>query len=361
MGARGPIPGGVTPVADPAARYDRPRAVELDNGSPNDPEMTAMNDCDRVEIPTPFGVGTVNCYLFTGDGLTVLDPGPATDDAYRTLDAELERRGSTPADIDRIVVTHPHMDHFGLAGRLVAESGATVCAHAAATAHLEDPDGYFERERAFFTPFLRSMGVPADTVETVLELPEPYARFQEPVAVDRELADGDRLDVGSELTVVHTPGHSPSAICLLAAEDGVAFTGDHVLAAVTPNPLLTLAPGTDDERTRSLPTYLESLASLRTEPVTIGYGGHGEPMPDLPGRIDETIAHHEDRKERIAELLEPIEPATAYQLMGELFPDLPATELYPGMSEIIGHLDLLEDDRRVSTTTDAETVHYRLR
>lgn len=311
-----------------------------------------MDIMKRVPIPTPFGVGRVNCYLFPENELTVLDPGPATEEAYEELEQSLARIGRGIDEIDRVLITHPHMDHFGVVGRIVEESSARIFAHTDAVKRLSDPIGYFKKEQAYFRPFLLSMGMPGDTVDTVLELPEPYTTYQDPVAVTDELADGDIIDVGINLECVSTPGHAPGSHCFLAASEDAMFTGDHVLSDITPNPLLTLVPGSDDERTRSLPTYLESLRKvLELEEVavkeTVGQGGHGEPIQNLHDRVQETIAHHQDRKERIADLVAEHEPTTAYRIMKEMFPSLPATEMFPGMSEVIGHLDLLEDENRI--------------
>jgi len=191
------------------------------------------------------------------------------------------------------------------------------------------------------------MGMPTDTVETVLELPEPYTDYQDPVTVTHQIADGDVIDVGIDLECISTPGHTPGSICYLAASEDIMFTGDHVLPDITPNPLLTLVPGSDDERTRSLPTYLESLRKILEREGAVGYGGHGEPILALQDRARETIAHHQDRKERIFDLIADREPTTAYRIMTEMFPNLPATEMFSGMSEVIGHFDLLEDENRV--------------
>jgi len=251
------------------------------------------------------------------------------------------------------------MDHFGLAGRIVEESGAGVLAHGDAVERLADPAGYFQREREFFHPFLVSMGVPRDTVGTVLSLPESFMEYQEPVSVTDELADGDAIDVGVELDCISTPGHAPGSLCYLAAAEDVIFTGDHVLTDVTPNPLLTLVPGSDTERTRSLPTYLDSLRKILDVEATVGYGGHGDPIPAVHERIRETLSHHDDRKERIATIVARDEPTTAYEVMKDMFPGLPATELFSGMSEVIGHLDLLEDEDRVLLTETEGVKRYR--
>lgn len=319
-----------------------------------------MDDMDRCSIPTPFAVGRVNCYLFVGNGLTLVDPGPATAESGDALEACLDRRGFDFADVDRILITHPHMDHFGIAHQIAAESGAEVLAHTDAAPWMADPIGYFERERAYFAPYLVSMGMPDETVDTVLDLPEPFTDYQDPVDLDRELAEGDSIDVGVDLECVHTPGHAPGSVSFLVDSADAVLTGDHVLPDVTPNPLLTLAPGSDDERTRSLPTYLDSLRKLLDYDASLGYPGHGEPMSNLAARIHETIDHHEERKERIAGILESEGPTTAYQIVTEMFPDLPATELYAGMSEVIGHLDLLEDEQRVCIRETDGVLEYEL-
>lgn len=121
------------------------------------------------------------------------------------------------------------------------------------------------------------------------------------------------------------------------------FTGDHVLPDITPNLHLTISPSSNG-RSKSLPTYLGSLRKVLKTKATIGYGGHGEPIKPLDDRVKETITHHQQRKKRIAKLVADKEPTTAYEIVKEMFRDLPATEMFAGMSEVIGHLDILEDE-----------------
>lgn len=320
----------------------------------------AMDIADRLEIPTPFEVGRVNCYAFTGENLTLVDPGPATEDAYSVLSAQLADRGYHLTDVDRILITHPHMDHFGMADRIATEADARVIAHADAGPRLADPEAFFDREQAFFRPFLLSMGLPERVVDTVVGLPEPYRRFQDPVDLDRGLVEGETVDVGVDLETVSTPGHAPASLCFVVSDKDVVFTGDHVLSEISPNPLLTLEPRTTDERTRSLPDYIDSLRKLRSADAKVGYGGHRGRINDLQSRIREIDDHHQQRKERIAGILEEQGTTTAYRLMQELFPDLPATEMFPGMSEVIGHLDLLEDEDRVDITERDDVKYYDL-
>jgi len=317
-----------------------------------------MVDYERLRIPTPFSIGRVNCYVFSEGPLTLLDPGPRTEEAYELLRTHLEGAGRSISEVERILITHPHMDHYGLAGSLARESGASVVAHADAVEQLADPDGYFAREQAFFVPFFRSMGVPESIADTVVELPQPYTDFREAVPVDRPLEDGDTVGPDDELTALETPGHSPGSICFVA--DDAVFTGDHVMMDISPNPLLTLEPGTTDERTRSLPAYLDSLERMAAVDPSVGCAGHRAQVPDVQHRAEEIVAHHHERKEHIAEMIADEDTATAYQLMQGLFPDLPVTETFPGMSEIIGHLDLLEDEGRVEILEVDGVRQYKL-
>ena len=321
-----------------------------------------MNDVERIAIPTPFQIGRVNCYAITRGSLTLIDPGPLTDDAYTELTDSLEGLGYATEDVDRVLITHPHIDHFGLADRIRNESEATICAHRDAVDVLADPTANFEREQAFFRPYLASVGVPEQLLETVVTLPESYNRFREPVAVDRALAEGDEivLDETTTLEAIHTPGHAPASVCFLDRERQSAFTGDHVMADISPNPLLTLEPGTTDQRTRSLPDYLAALEHIATEDVTTGYGGHRDIIPDIPNRVEEIVAHHDERSDRVSGLLADHGPMTPYKLMTLEFPDLPATETFAGMSEIIGHLDVLEDASRVEKVERDEQSTYEL-
>lgn len=89
----------------------------------------------------------VNCYFSTGNELSVIDPGPATDDAFDELESSLTHIGYRIEDIDRILVTHPHIDHFGLAGRIVDRSGARVFAHKDTADRLTDSIEYSKKEQ----------------------------------------------------------------------------------------------------------------------------------------------------------------------------------------------------------------------
>ena len=95
---------------------------------------------NRISVPVPFEMGRVNTYAA---GRTVVDPGPDSETAWETVTEALADDDLTPADVERVVVTHPHPDQFGLAGRF-RERGATVCASPEAAPVIGDFDGHLD-------------------------------------------------------------------------------------------------------------------------------------------------------------------------------------------------------------------------
>ncbi len=304
----------------------------------------------RIPVPGPLGADHVNCYLLPGEPCTLIDTGPHRG-AWDALVDGLAEEGVSPADVDRVLLTHHHSDHFGNAHRL-RDAGATVMSHRDAAPIVESYPAHRERSDAFFSTYFTSHGMPADVADGLVASTLPDADCS--VQVDRRLAPGDTVTVpGGILELVDAPGHASGNAVFMG--DGTAFTGDTVLQDITPNPTLQL-PRDGEEPPASLAIYLDTLSRLKTVLPDQGYGGHGPPIPDVPGRIREIEEHHADRLETVHGLLDG--PTTAFTVMNELFPDLSEPQYYFGMSESIGHLVLLEMDGRVSRTERDGTVYF---
>jgi len=295
----------------------------------------------RLSIPTPFQVGPVNAYLA---GRTLVDPGPGSEEAWASLLDALEARGLGPTDVEQVLITHPHPDHFGLARRL-RESGARVVASETTAEIVADFEARFEYERAFFVEFFERHGMARSTAELVTDLPESFLSAAPGVETDRRLADGDAVTVDdAEVTAELVEGHAPGeTIFTFDAGSGErAIVGDHVLPDITPNPLLQPPVAEGGERPRVLPAFNRSLERLRERAFDRLLPGHREEISTPTERIDEILAAHEDRTENVRAIVAEAEPITAVEAMDELFDDLPATEYFPAMSEAVGHLDVLE-------------------
>lgn len=209
-----------------------------------------------VPVPVPSNpIRFTYCYVIRyASGTLVVDPGADASGSWTALTTALDQLGVID-DVRGVVVTHFHFDHWQLADRLAAHTGAWVAvSHAehewiAGLAHADLSD---DAARARFVAW----GVPAAEAE-LLARTEDYGETLGYATPGRLLRDGDLLADG-DLRVVITPGHSPGHLCLVDEDRGLLFSGDHVLPGITPYVALNhFGPGDP------LGDYLRSLDRLR--------------------------------------------------------------------------------------------------
>jgi len=312
----------------------------------------------RESLPTPFQVGPVNAYLADR---TVVDPGPDSEEAWSTLLGALEGRGLTPADIEQVLITHPHPDHFGLAHRF-RDEGARIVASEAAAPILEDFAGRLDYEQSYFESFFERCGMASDTASTVTELPRAFLNYASSVVVDERVSEGDRINIDDRPVTVHpVTGHAVGEVIFeyQAGDERSAIVGDNVLAEITPNPFLQPPTEEGAQRPRVLPRYNESLESLAEVDFDRFLPGHRGEIDAPSERIEQILVEHEQRTGTVAELVDG--PTTPVDVMEGLFDDLAVTEQFSGMSEAVGHLDVLEERGRVEREESGGVFVYRSR
>lgn len=295
-------------------------------------------------LPTPYPVGPVNAYLLPGPPVTLVDCGPKTPEALTALRDGLERAGARLEEIERLVITHGHLDHFGLAATVAAESGAEVCAHRADLPKLTGDRAFVEPMRVL----VREAGFPSSVAEVLLEALRRYRGQFDPITPACLLNDGDLLPLADgALEVLHTPGHAQGHICLRNGlwDGGALISGDLLLEEISPNPLVEFDGS--GQRIRTLPVLLRSLQRIIALEPAITYPGHGDPIPEPAWRARELLLHHEARKDRLAQMLAG-RAWTLREVAAAWFPDLSPANLILGLSEVLGHLDLIEEAGRLA-------------
>ena len=316
-----------------------------------------------LPIPTPFAVGRVNCYLIEDDPLTLVDTGPNSGKALDALERALAEHGRRIEDLERIVITHQHLDHLGLVGILADRSGAEVCALDLLAPVVEEFGAHAERDDELAEALMLRNGIPRDVVTALRSVSRSFRGWGGSAPVDRPLADGEALSFADRrLQVLHRPGHSPSDTLFWDPERAVLFGGDHLIAHISSNPLVSRPLGgrsgePGDGRPRALMMYMESLRETRKLPVEVVLPGHGEPVTDHVALIDERFAMHERRARKIAGLLAE-RPLTAYEIAQALWGNVAVTQAYLTLSEVLGHADLLVDRGQAREVEVAGVVHY---
>jgi glyoxylase-like metal-dependent hydrolase (beta-lactamase superfamily II) len=344
--------------------------------SPTAPARARAQGVHCLAIPTPFAVGRVNCYLIEDEPLTLLDTGPNSATSLTALEAALAEHGHRAEDLERIVVTHQHIDHIGLVEILAKRSGAEVCALDLLAPWLANYKQEMEENDSFSAEIVLLGGIPQDVVYALRAVSASFRAWGAAAHVTRPLAEGELLEFASRSwRVLHRPGHSPSDTVFFDEAAGELFGGDHLIKHISSNPLISrplgpMSPRGDtgneikearpkeaEERPRALMIYMDSLRSTREMELEVVYAGHGEPVEDHRKLIDERMGMHERRANKLHGLIAE-RPRNAYELAQEMWGNVAVTQAFLTLSEVLGHVDLLIEEGRVRESEAGGVVSF---
>lgn len=313
-----------------------------------------------LAVPTPFAVGRVNCYLIDDDPLTLVDAGPNSGTSLVTLERALAEHGRRIEDLERIVLTHQHIDHIGLAQILADRSGAEICALDRLAPWLARYSEGMEGDDRFAAEVMLHHGIPADLVQALRAVVLQVRGWGASATVTHTVSDGGTLGfAGRSWTVHHRPGHSPSDTVFHDERSGELFAGDHLIGHVSSNAVISrpLEGGSPDRRPRSLLIYLESLRATREMDVEVVLPGHGKPVTGHRELIDQRFALHERRARKIASMVAEA-PLTAYEIAQTMWGNVAVTQAYLTLSEVLGHTDILLERGEIVEQEDDGVVHF---
>jgi glyoxylase-like metal-dependent hydrolase (beta-lactamase superfamily II) len=257
----------------------------------------------RIVAPNPSpltGPGT-NSYVIGQTRPVVIDPGTA-DAAH--LERIIDVAGGA---LDRVLCTHSHPDHSPGAAELRSRTGARV-----------------------------------------LGLPAPRDPYQDPsYAPDTALHDGESVSHAEfRLRVVLTPGHVSNHACLLLEDEGLLFTGDHLMQGTT---VVIIPPE------GSMRDYLASLRRLQHMPVASLAPGHGTVIPDAQTEISRVIAHRLAREAKVVSALSARARATIDELLPAVYDDVPVSLHGWARHSLLAHAIKLVEEGRATVSGDCYT------
>lgn len=308
----------------------------------------------RIQLDNALFEGRNAVYLFGAQGTgptTLVDTGLATTSVREDLRDGLAARGVAVTDLDRVLLTHYHADHAGLAGELQADSGATVHVHRADAQLVAQEAGAWESLRDRHLAAFDEWGMPDAERDELLAFLDAHDDIVGTPAEVEPFEDGATFQAGSTtLRAIPLPGHTKGLCGFEGSIEGenALLSGDALLPKYTPN-----VGGADVRTQNALAKYLESLAQIVDADYDRAYPGHRDPIHDPTARAETIRRHHRDRTSHVIEVLQEHGPADAWTVSAHLFGDLENIHVLHGPGEAAAHLEHLVDYGVVERSDDA--------
>lgn len=291
----------------------------------------------RIRLPFHLELNHVNVYLvrLASDGWMMIDTGFGNNDSWDALLVGLAQAGVGWSAIRELFITHTHPDHWGLAPRILSESGAKLSMHAIEAANLRRLADSVAKP-SLLDKRLRSWGTPEDQILRITGAFLDIRQRFDAIEPDRVFEGGETIETEAlgAVRTVFTPGHSPGHLCLYSERERLLVSGDHVLPKITPH--ISWAIESD-----ALADYRASLDVVAALPVDTVVSGHGEPFDDLAERAVEIKRHHDSRCAKIRAAL-AAGATTPHEIVTVLWPKALSPFNYRfAIYEVMAHLKFM--------------------
>lgn len=307
-----------------------------------------MNAPIRIDLPTMFGMKSVNSYLFTAPEVTIVDCGEDTNANYEALQAGLAQQGLKVTDIKRIVITHSHIDHIGMANRIMEASGATVFVPEYAYSWAVDLDTTRTERLKVILDTLIEFGITAEhqmykTFEMV------FKGFSKnwnalPKEKVKTFPMNGRIELGGvDWEIVYVPGHCVNQVSFYQPQSRAYISADALLK-ITPTPVIDPQLDAPHKRNKGLKIMIKTLEKIGAMDIDWVFPGHYEPFQNHKALVEHQLNRIQIRKnecyEWIGKGVNGMETLLK-NMYGKRFP----TVAFPMM---VGYLDLLMEEGRIN-------------
>ncbi|MFB0559884.1 MAG: MBL fold metallo-hydrolase [Candidatus Lokiarchaeia archaeon] len=306
----------------------------------------------------------MNIYIIMGDEITLIDTGPGDPKSIQVISDSLKDIGLELKDINKIINTHEHVEHFAGDEIIKKNSGATVSAHKKAANIIQNFTRYVSE--------LFNAITGAEIEPRMKAVAERYLSFQSSISsskVERPLRNGEVIDLGPfTLETIHTPGHAPGHICFYDEKREILFSGDHVLGTGTPfvgygiTDLLidrvSVKQGLKSAEHGNMTAYLNSLERLLSLDIKRILPAHGPIITEPYSKIREDINRKLLREQMILKALESGEE-TLEGLTHKAYGSFQLDYLLKGST--MAYIDRLLDLRKIEKVVKGNQTYYKLK
>lgn len=307
----------------------------------------------RIEIPLGIMFQTVNCYLIPGEQLTLIDCGLYSKENWKIFQEKINEHGYQVQDLEQVIITHEHLDHIGLLPEIMANSNAVIRVPKSIKGWFTQPQKMRQAIRTFNEKLFSTLGFPEIILNQIAQFIEFEKTERKIDEIDRLhfFEAGDFLKIGNtNWEVLNTPGHSLTQYVFLQKEEKRIF-GSDMLLPIAPMPIKMPDPNQDGAPTKSLNALLDSFQRLKSFNIETVYPGHGPVFSDANKVIDKQLSRIQIRKEECFEAIKE-GYVTPYQINRKMYPYQQIPPDFSGMFMILGYIDLLLEEGRVSLSFD---------
>lgn len=316
----------------------------------------------RIELPFAPGGGSVNVYLFREPEPMLIDAGYKSEEAWQVLTNTLAEHRFTVADLKRVIITHPHVDHYGFAARIANTSNATIGISEVGIRWLADfPTQWQQRIDYYRTLFLPGLGLTPEMTQAALGWMQRTWDLWEPIPVERIVAFPLNQDLqlgGLPWQVLHTLGHDSHLTCFYQPATQQLLSADMLMIPTATAVVDAPKPGA--ARQPALPHFVTSLERLATLNVETVYPGHGAPFGNHRAIIQAQLARIHERKEecyRHVAAAAATVAAIAELMYGARLGQVGLAAFWM----VVGYLDLLQKEGRVEVDARNAVWQYQNR
>lgn len=317
-----------------------------------------MTDPIRIELPTNFGMKTVNAYLFKYPEPVLIDCGEKTPASWNTLQKALQLHGLKINDLSKVVITHAHVDHMGMAGEIARHSHASIWVSTLVSDWATQLDVMQQNRGQLIDKVIRKM-LPEEPNPFRIAFSKVFGDFQkfwDPIPENRlHIFDlEEKLDLGgNSWEVIYAPGHCINQTCFYQRESRQLLSADMLLAK-TPTPVMDADPSAPQERVKSIFALLDSFERFAQLDINTVFPGHYEPFSNHRHLIRQQVRRIQLRKETCFSLIKDgnhdFSSLLAQLYNNRVFP--------PAFPMLVGYLDLLEAEGRIIAQEKAGKIQF---
>ncbi len=325
-----------------------------------DSMLPQIKKIHKITLPTGFPIGDVNVYIVKDDPVTLIDTGVNGAIAEHIFSKNLSQIGLSFYDIKRIIVTHTHLDHCGLAGRIQELSDAKVYVYHTKTRELENfSSNYLKQTRKIKNFYLQS-AVPSSLLTRGHNKRIQASYMGSSAQEVKPLKDGDKIESSNySFDVIHTPGHTDNLICLHESKKGILFSSDHLTLLNKPFVRFREIFEEESGELGCMKDFFNSLNKISKLEMLYTFPGHGDFILDPKGSIEQIKDFYIERKNNIAKILRR-GLKNRFELCRALFGFLNDREIFKGIPEITGLLELLESEGGLKKLNENGIIYYTL-